>query len=66
MEFTAKKIAEFLKGTVDGDANAIVSNVSKIEEGIEGTLSFLANSVFIIYFTPLHQGNACFASLLQA
>jgi len=43
MDFTANIIAEFLKGTVEGDPEAKVSDVSKIEEGRPGTLSFLAN-----------------------
>ena len=43
MNFTAAMIAEFLKGTVEGDPEASVSDVSKIEEGKSGTLSFLAN-----------------------
>jgi UDP-3-O-[3-hydroxymyristoyl] glucosamine N-acyltransferase len=43
MEFTAKQIAGYLGGTVEGDPEARVSDVSKIEEGRPGTLSFLAN-----------------------
>lgn len=43
MEFTAKQISELLEGEVIGDENAVVSNLSKIEEGKPGTLSFLAN-----------------------
>lgn len=43
MDFTAAVIAEFLKGKVEGDPEAQVSDVSKIEEGKPGTLSFLAN-----------------------
>lgn len=43
MEFTAQQIADFLKGTVVGDPTAKVSNFSKIEEGIPGTITFLAN-----------------------
>ena len=43
MNFTAAQIADFLKGTVEGDPEASVSDVSKIEEGKSGTLSFLAN-----------------------
>ena len=49
MEFTAKQIAGLLNGTVDGDENASVFNLSKIEEGKPGTLSFLANSVYTNY-----------------
>ena len=43
MEFTAKQIAEFLNGTVDGNENAAVHTFAKIEEGAPGALSFLSN-----------------------
>ncbi|MCW0482613.1 UDP-3-O-(3-hydroxymyristoyl)glucosamine N-acyltransferase [Gaoshiqia sediminis] len=43
MEFKAINIADFLYGTVEGDENISVSNVSRIEEGKPGTLAFLAN-----------------------
>ena len=43
MVFTAEQIAGFTGGTVEGDKNAQVSDFAKIEEGREGTLSFLAN-----------------------
>ena len=43
MEFSAKEIAQFLGGKVIGDENVKVSNLSKIEEGKAGTLTFLAN-----------------------
>jgi len=43
MNFTAAIIAEFLKGSVEGNPEASVSDISKIEEGKPGTLSFLAN-----------------------
>ncbi len=43
MDFKAQNIADFLQGTVEGDANVSVNNVSKIEDGKPGTLSFLAN-----------------------
>lgn len=43
MEFTAQQLAEFLGGTVDGDSQVKVSDVSRIEEGRPGTLSFLSN-----------------------
>lgn len=41
MEFTAKQIAEYLGGEIEGDENARVSGFAKIEEGREGTLTFL-------------------------
>ena len=43
MEFTAKQIAGFLGGRVEGDPDAVVTDVSRIEAGRPGTLSFLAN-----------------------
>ena len=43
MKFKAKVIAEFLKGQLEGDPEAEVTDVSKIEEGKPGTLSFLSN-----------------------
>ncbi len=43
MKFTAKLVAEYLKGEVVGDPETVVSNVAKIEDGKEGAISFLAN-----------------------
>ena len=43
MKFTAQQIASQLKGTIDGDPEIEVSELSKIEEAQEGSLSFLAN-----------------------
>ena len=33
MEFTAKQIADFIQGRVEGDENATINNFAKIEEG---------------------------------
>lgn len=49
MEFSAKQIADFLKGTVDGDSEISVNNLSKIEEGQPGTLTFLSNPKYTEY-----------------
>lgn len=43
MQFSAGQIAELLDGEVDGDAQVLVSDLAKIEEGRPGTLTFLAN-----------------------
>ena len=43
MEFTAQQIADILNGCVAGDPAVKVSGFSKIEEGVPGTLTFLAN-----------------------
>ncbi|MDZ7741368.1 MAG: UDP-3-O-(3-hydroxymyristoyl)glucosamine N-acyltransferase [Bacteroidota bacterium] len=49
MEFTAKQIAALLEGSLEGDEQAKVSKVSKIEEGEPGSLSFLANPKYTHY-----------------
>lgn len=49
MEFSAQQIADFLKGKVVGDPEIKVSNFSKIEEGVPGTLTFLSNPKYTEY-----------------
>ena len=49
MEFSAKQIAQIIDGIVEGDENILVSNLSKIEEGTIGTLSFFANPAYTNY-----------------
>ena len=49
MEFSAKQIAEYLGGTVEGNPEAKVSTFAKIEEGVPGTISFLANPHYAHY-----------------
>ncbi len=49
MKFKAKVIAEFLKGSIEGNPETEVTNISKIEEGKAGTLSFLANPKYEKY-----------------
>lgn len=43
MEFTAKQIAQFIEGRIEGDENATVHTFAKIEEGAPGAISFLSN-----------------------
>ncbi len=43
MKFTAQQIAEILDGDIDGNPYAEVYKLSKIEEGEEGSLTFLSN-----------------------
>lgn len=43
MDFIASQIAGLLEGTVVGNENISVNNLSKIEEGQPNTLSFLSN-----------------------
>lgn len=49
MEFSAKQIAELLEGTIEGNSDISVNNISKIEEGKKGTLAFLANKKYTSY-----------------
>jgi UDP-3-O-[3-hydroxymyristoyl] glucosamine N-acyltransferase len=49
MKFTAEQIAIVLEGKVVGNPSASVSSFSKIEEGMEGTLTFLANPKYESY-----------------
>ncbi|MBD0831947.1 UDP-3-O-(3-hydroxymyristoyl)glucosamine N-acyltransferase [Aestuariibaculum sediminum] len=49
MKFTAEQIAGILMGDVVGNPNAEVSKLSKIEEGTEGSLTFLANPKYKQY-----------------
>lgn len=47
MEFTVGQIAALLNGEVIGNAESILTSFSKIEEGREGTLSFLSNTKYL-------------------
>jgi len=53
MEFSAEQIAGILEGEIVGNKDQTVSGLSKIEEGKNGTLSFLANQKYedFIYST---------------
>lgn len=43
MKFTAQQIASLLGGRIEGNPEAEVQTFAKIEEGVEGAISFLAN-----------------------
>jgi len=49
MKYTAKQIAGFINGTVEGDEEVAVNAISRIEEGKPGTLSFLGNPKYEEY-----------------
>ena len=49
MEFSAKQIAEYLGGSVEGNENATVKTFAKIEEGVKGAISFVANPHYAHY-----------------
>lgn len=43
MQRTSSELATFLNGTVEGDPSITVQQLAKIEEGVPGSLTFLAN-----------------------
>jgi len=49
MEFTAKQVSELINGSVEGNQQAIIRDISKIEEGKPFTLAFLANPKYAKY-----------------
>lgn len=62
MQFTAKQIGEFLNGTIEGDENAQVNTLSKIEDGAAGSLCFLSNPKYENY---LYKTNASIVIVAQ-
>ncbi len=46
MDYSARQIADFLEGKLEGNAEAKVSQLAKIEEATEGTMTFLANPAY--------------------
>ena len=49
MKFTASQIAEILDGEIEGNPEAEVSELAKIEEGAKGSLTFLSNPKYSSY-----------------
>jgi UDP-3-O-[3-hydroxymyristoyl] glucosamine N-acyltransferase len=49
MKFTVGQIAQVVGGTVEGDADATVSSLAKIEEAGPGALAFMANAKYEPY-----------------
>ena len=58
MKFTAEKIATILDGEIEGNPNEEVFKLSKIEEGENGSLTFLSNPKYQHY---LYTTNASIA-----
>lgn len=55
MQFTAQQISDLINGTIEGDAEVAVSEISKIEEAQHGSITFLSNPK---YETYLYSSNA--------
>ena len=49
MQFTAKQMADFIGGRVEGNYQATVSTFAKIEEAGEGAITFLSNPKYTSY-----------------
>jgi len=49
MKFTAEQIAGILDGDIVGNPQAEVATLAKIEEGIDGSITFLANPKYLPY-----------------
>jgi UDP-3-O-[3-hydroxymyristoyl] glucosamine N-acyltransferase len=49
MEFSANDIAALLNGEVEGNGNIMVNNISKIDQPVSGTLTFLSNPAYTKY-----------------
>lgn len=49
MEFSAKKIAEFLNGQIEGNPDVVVNTISAIDNGKPGSLTFLTNMKYEKY-----------------
>lgn len=61
MQFRVRDVAEFLGGTVVGDADAVLTGISGITEAKAGDLSFLANPKYISHLATT-QATAVIAS----
>ena len=49
MQFTARQIADFIGGRVEGNEQATVSTFAKIEEATDGAITFLSNPKYTSY-----------------
>jgi UDP-3-O-[3-hydroxymyristoyl] glucosamine N-acyltransferase len=49
MKFTGSQIAEIISASIEGDPNVVIHTICKIEEGVAGGLSFLANPKYTDY-----------------
>jgi UDP-3-O-[3-hydroxymyristoyl] glucosamine N-acyltransferase len=49
MKFTARQIADLLQGEIEGNPDVTINKLSRIEEGVAGSISFLANPLYTQY-----------------
>ena len=55
MAYTVGEIAKVLEGSVEGDSNMVIGGAAKIDEAIDGTISFITNPK---YLPAIYQTNA--------
>lgn len=65
MEFSAEQIAGLIDGEIHGDKNISVSGLSKIEDGMPNTLTFLANMKYEHYIYDTRASIAIVANTFQ-
>lgn len=65
MKFTALQIATHINGKIEGDENATVNGFSKIEEGKNGDISFLANPKYEEHLYTTKASIVVVSSLLE-
>lgn len=58
MEFTAKQIADFLQGEVEGNPDEKITSFSKIEEGVPGAITFLSDAVHYGHYLSTTKASA--------
>lgn len=49
MQLSVKEIADIVNGSVEGDPEVLIDRPSRIEEGGEGSVSFLGNAKYEVY-----------------
>jgi len=54
MEFTAQQIADLINGEIEGNGEEKIRDISKIEEGRPGTLTFLSNPKYEQHIYDTH------------
>lgn len=53
MQFTARQISELINGKIEGNSDAVVSKLSKIEESDSTSLTFISNPKYETYATSV-------------
>jgi UDP-3-O-[3-hydroxymyristoyl] glucosamine N-acyltransferase len=65
MQYTAREISTVLNGTIEGNENAIVTKLSKIEEADKESLVFISNSKYECFANSVTAGALLINKTLQ-